>query len=74
MVALEDLKEAGLGSRRSLDPAKGKSPAAIIDVLDVEHQILHPERGALADRRELGRLQVRVAQCRLIAPLLGERG
>ena len=73
MVALEDLEEARLRAGRSLHAAEGKRAAAVIDILDIEHQVLHPERGALADRRELRGLKVRVAERRLVAPLLGER-
>src|ERR1700737_2570645 len=73
MVPLKDLEEARLGSSRSLHATEGKSAAAIVDVLDVEHQVLHPERSAFTDSGELRRLKVRVSQCRLISPLLGER-
>ena len=72
MIALEQLEKARLGSGRSLHAAKRQSPEPIVDVFDVEHQILHPERCSLADRRELRGLEVRVAEGRLIAPLLGE--
>ena len=74
MIALEDLEEAGLGTGRPLHAAARQRRDAVIEVGEVEHEILHPERRALADRRRLGRLQMRVTQRRLGTPLAREGG
>src|SRR5450759_4168 len=72
VISLEQLEEAGLCSRRSLHAAEWKRPPPVVDVCDVENEVLHPERRSFADRSELRRLQMRVAQGRLVAPLFGE--
>src|SRR5206468_4693711 len=51
VVAVEELQKARLGSCRSLDAAEWKSRDAMIQISHVEHEILHPKRSALADRR-----------------------
>src|SRR6185436_18211678 len=65
--------EAGLGSGRSFYTAKGKRATPIVEIGDVEHQVLHPQRRPLADGRELCRLQMCVSERWLVAPGLGER-
>ena len=55
-------------------PRSGRVVDAMLEVGEVEHEVLHPERRALADGRELRGLEVRVAQRRLGAPLPRERG
>ena len=42
---------------------------AVLQLLQVEHEVLRPERRALADGRELRRLEVRVAERRQVLPL-----
>ena len=74
VVAAEDLEEARLRARRSLDATTGQRRDAHVDVGEIEHQILHPQRRALADGRRLGGLKVRGAQGRLIGPRLRELG
>ena len=66
VIAVEDLEEAGLRPRRALHAAAGQRGDAMIEVGEVEHEILHPERRALADGRGLRRLQVRGAERRLV--------
>ena len=39
-----------------------------IEIREVEHEILHPQRRALADRRELRGLKMRVAERRFVLP------
>ena len=45
----------------------------MLDVTEIEHQVLHPERRALADGRQLRGLQVRVAERRFCLPVRRER-
>ena len=45
----------------------------VLDLRQVEHQVVGPQAGPLADGRRLGRLQVREAQARQVAVLVGER-
>ena len=47
---------------------------AMLDLGQIEHQVVGPQAGPLADGRRLGRLQVREAQARQVAILLGEIG
>src|SRR5215204_281108 len=74
MVTLEQLEEARLRSGGTLHPATGQRRDAMIEIGEVKHEVLHPQRGALADRRRLGWLEMSVAERRLGAPLAGERG
>ena len=46
----------------------------MIEIGDIQHQILHPQRRALADGGRLRRLQVRRPERRLGAPLAREGG
>ena len=68
MIAAEELEEARLRTRRAFHAAKWQGRDAMIEIREIEHEILHPERRALAHRRELRRLQVRVGERRLGAP------
>jgi hypothetical protein len=61
VIALEQLEKARLRARRPFDPAKRQRGAPIVEIHQVEHEVLHPERCPLADGRELGGLQVRIA-------------
>ena len=73
MIAVEQGEERRLRAGRSFDAAEPQRGDAMLDLLQVDHQILRPERRALADGGELGRLKVRVAERRQILPFLGER-
>ena len=59
VIAVEEREEARLRSGRALHTPARKRIDSIIDLPEVEHEILHPERRALADSRRLGRLQMR---------------
>ena len=72
VIAVEDLEEARLRARRALHAATGQRRDAMIEVGEVEHEILHPQRRALADGRRLRGLQMRRAERRLGAPLARE--
>src|SRR6185437_895760 len=74
MVAAEDFEEACLRAGRAFDAAKGQRRDPVVELRDVEHEVLHPESGALADGRRLRRLQVSRAKRRLGAPFTRERG
>src|SRR5205823_970040 len=73
VVALEQLEEAGLRAGGALHSTAWQRGDPMIEVGQVEDEVLHPERRTLADRRRLRRLQMRVAQSRLGAPLASER-
>ena len=45
-----------------LQPRKRQRLEPVAELLEVEHEVLHPERRALADGGELGRLEVGVAE------------
>ena len=47
-------------------PRKRQRRDAVIEIREVEHEVLHPERRALADGRGLRRLEMRVAERRLV--------
>src|SRR6185437_6126266 len=68
MVALEQLEEARLRSGGPLHAPHGKVRQTEIEIREVEHEILHPQRRALADRRELRGLKMRVAERRFVLP------
>ena len=72
VVAVEELEEARLRAGRALHAAEGQRGDAMIEIGEVEHEVLHPERRALADGRRLRRLQMRGAERRLGAPLARE--
>ena len=74
MVTLEQREEAGLRARGALDAAQRQIRDAIVEIGEIDHQILHPQRRPLTYRGELRRLQVRVPKRRFGAPLAGERG
>lgn len=61
-VVLEDLEERGLSARGTLGTAELELFADLLDAVEVEHEILGPLGGALADGDELGGLQVSVGE------------
>src|SRR6185295_323844 len=61
VIAVEQLEKARLRAGGSLDAATGERCNAMIEVPNVEHQILHPERRALPDGRRLRWLKMRGA-------------
>jgi len=72
--AAEESQVRGLRAGRALDAAKRQRADAVLDLVQVQRELLAPQRGPLADRGELGRLVVREAQRRHRAVLLGEAG
>ena len=74
VVAAEKLQKAGLGAGRSLHAAGLERRQAMLDFLQVLHQVVGPQAGPLAHRRGLGRLEVGKAQAGKAAIPCGERG
>ena len=72
VVAVEELEEAGLRAGRPLDPQELQLGEPLLDLAQVEDQLVAPERRALADRHELRRLEVGVAQAGQRLVPLGE--
>src|SRR5439155_561487 len=60
VIALEQVEKTRLRAGRSLDATKPQRADPIEQLFGVEREVLHPECDALADRRELRRLEVRV--------------
>ena len=74
VISLEELQKAGLRSGRSFHAAKSQLVETVLNLLQVENQVVTPQRGPLADRRRLGRLQMGVRQACQIAVFRGEIG
>jgi hypothetical protein len=69
VVALEQRQERGLRAGRALDAPEREAPLELVQVRQVQGEVLDPERGALAERGRLGRLQVRQPEDRPRLPL-----
>ena len=63
-VAVEQREEARRGAGRAAASEELEVPCREIQLLKIEHQILHPQRRALAERRRLGGLKMRISQRR----------
>src|SRR5207244_4734712 len=74
VVAGEQGQEARLRAGRALDPAKTQVLQPRLDFVEVEDEVVTPQAGAFSDGRELGRLEVRVAERRFRPPGFGEAG
>ncbi len=74
VIAVEEGQEAGLGAGRPLDAEELQAVDPALDLVEVKHEFITPERRALADSDELGRLEVGVAEAREILPAEGEVG
>src|SRR5690606_41027640 len=75
-VPVEELDEARLRAGRAAHAPEAQGREPVLDLLDVEHEVLQPQAGTLADRGRLRRLEVRVAERRQVAVLarkVGER-
>ena len=59
VVAVEERKEARLCARSALGAEKGHLAFEALHGFEVEKEVLDPQAGPLADRGELGRLEVR---------------
>ncbi len=71
-VAVEERDERGLRPRRPLAAEEAELVRAAGHLAVVEHEVLEPETGALADGRRLGRLEMREAEAGEVAVLPGE--
>ena len=74
MVSTAQFQKTRLRARSSLYSAKRQCLQAVIDIREVEHEVLHPKRSALADGRQLSRLQVRVREGRFGSPPASKSG
>ena len=74
VVAVEEGQEARLGAGRPLDAEEFQVGDPPLDFAEVEDQLIAPEGRPLADRHELGGLEVGVAQAREILPASREVG
>lgn len=72
VVAVKQGEERGLRSGRALDATEAEVVLCPPEVAQIPQELLEPERRALADRRQLGRLEVGEAERRQRAVLLGK--
>jgi hypothetical protein len=64
VVPPEELEERRLRARGALAAVEAQRLEHVAEALHVEREVLHPQRGALAHRGELRRLEVRVGEAR----------
>ena len=74
VVASKQFEEAGLGAGGSLDASEAEGIQAVVDLVEVEHEVLAPQTGPFADGGQLGRLEVGKAHRGQVAPGEGEPG
>ncbi len=74
MVAVEELKECGLGAGRALDPPHPEAIALETESLEIEQEVLQPQAGSFADGGRLGGLEMGHTEGRYVGPLFGESG
>jgi len=74
MVAIEQGQERALRSGRTLHTSESQVRPRSLQVTQVPQQLLDPERGSLANSRQLGGLEVGEAEGGQVAVLLGEGG
>lgn len=72
VVPVEDLKEAGLRSRRALDTAEAQLVAHSLHGAEIHHQVLDPDACSLAHRRQLCGLEMGVAETWQVLPFSGK--
>jgi hypothetical protein len=72
VIAVEQREERGLRAGRSLHAAELELTQTILELGQIKHQIVAPQRGPFADGRRLRRLQMREAQARQITILDGK--
>ena len=58
MVALEQLQEGGLGAGGALAAQQLQVVDAVLHLVEIHQQFVHPKRGTLADRGQLGGLEM----------------
>ena len=74
LVSREKLHKACLSSRRALRAEQLQLRKAVLKLVDIVAELIRPERRALADRRKLCGLKVRVCKARQSLVLFRERG
>ena len=74
LVPFEQLHKAGLGAGGALDSPQAQGVQLKFQVFQVHHQLIHPQRGPLANGGQLGGLEVGVAQAGQILVLPGKSG
>ncbi len=74
MISLEELQIACLGACRAFRSPAAQPPDPMMDLTKVLEEVLRPEAGALADRGQLRRLEMRVGVGRDSACATGEVG
>ena len=62
MIAAEQGQEAGLRAGGALDAAEAQRRQAVFDLVQVQHEIVAPQAGALAHGGELRRLKMGEAE------------
>src|SRR3989449_1830574 len=67
MRAVEQIQKARLGAGRSLHAAELEGVEPVQQLVRVEQELLHPQRDALPDGRELRRLEVGVCEAGQVA-------
>ena len=72
LVPLEQLHERRLRAGRPLGAEEQELSEPVLERLHVLYKLVNPEGRALADRRQLGGLQMRVGEARQVAPLFRE--
>ena len=70
VIAVKEFEEAGLRAGRAFDAAGLERGDAVLELVQIQHQVVGPQAGPLADGRRLGRLQVREAEAGQVAVLL----
>ena len=73
-IAVEQIEEGGLGTGGSLGAAQFEASAFETQPLEIEEQLVQPQRGAFAHGGRLRRLQVGHPEARFRRPALGEVG
>ena len=68
VIAAEEREKARLSAGRPLDAAERQFVPPPFQFLQVEDELVEPQTGPLADGGQLGRLEVREAEGRLILP------
>ena len=72
MITVEQREKTGLRTSGPLHATEGQCCNSVLKISEVEQKILHPQRAALANGGKLCRLQVCVAERRLVPPFMRE--
>ena len=74
MISVKKLQEAGLGAGGSLGTQKAHGTDQVIQVIQIQLKLHHPQGGALTNRGWLGRLEVGERKCGQILVFFSEPG